>query len=111
MRPVEGQASKVRFSAITEGDGYILNYIHLCKNSRPFLMFPSPDFVKYDCQSARVTVSVSNAGALNFRKEQYGNKIIVSRTIDNQGRSKVELKSEQGIMMIYFPSPKLKHYF
>lgn len=54
------------------------------------------DFVKYNCQSARVTVTVSNCGSLNFHKKQYGNKIIVIRTIDNQGRSKIELKAEQG---------------
>ncbi|KAJ1524555.1 hypothetical protein ONE63_011043 [Megalurothrips usitatus] len=54
------------------------------------------DFVKHGRNMARVTCVVSNAGALSYKKEEYGEKIIVVRTIQSQGGSSVKLRSERG---------------
>lgn len=55
--------------------------------------------MKHGCPSARVTCVISNAGALNYHKDTYGDKIIVVRTIQSQGGSSVKLLSERGELL------------
>ncbi|XP_034235998.1 structural maintenance of chromosomes protein 6 [Thrips palmi] len=54
------------------------------------------DFVKHGCPTARVKCIISNAGALNYHRDLYGDKIQVVRTIQSQGGSSVKLLSENG---------------
>ncbi|XP_052122711.1 structural maintenance of chromosomes protein 6-like isoform X2 [Frankliniella occidentalis] len=54
------------------------------------------DFIKHGCNSARVTCVISNAGAMSYKKEIYGEKISVVRTLHGTGGSAIKLRSERG---------------
>ncbi|XP_026286180.1 structural maintenance of chromosomes protein 6-like [Frankliniella occidentalis] len=54
------------------------------------------DFIKHGCNIARVTCVISNAGAISYKKEIYGKKIVVVRTLHGTGGSAIKLRSEKG---------------
>ncbi|KAK3914444.1 Structural maintenance of chromosomes protein 6 [Frankliniella fusca] len=54
------------------------------------------DFIKHGANSGRVTCVVSNSGALSYKKDIYGEKISVVRTLHSTGGSAIKLRSERG---------------
>ncbi|XP_067006595.2 structural maintenance of chromosomes protein 6 [Anabrus simplex] len=54
------------------------------------------DFIKKGAASATIEITLSNCGFAPFRRERYGDKIIVSRTINSSGQTSYKIKCASG---------------
>lgn len=66
------------------------------------------DFVKHGRPSAKVTCVINNAGWMSFKKEEYGERITIVRTILAAGGGNIKIKSERG-RVISSKMEDLKH--